>query len=323
MVIYNPAAGPRDAGGELREALRSLELRGWELTWRRTYGRLDAVAFAREAAEKGYDVAVAAGGDGTIGQVVNGIVGSQTALGVIPVGTTNVWAREMGIPLPTPLRPNALYEAADMLATGEIRSVDVGRVNDRYFLMWVGMGLDAEVTAQVEGRPVQKRRLGMLAFAIAALVQTLHLRGTKTFMELDGRPIERRTLLVVASNIQLYAGFFRIAPMACLTDGKLDVCVFQGYSGLSAYLHFFSVLLGLHTRLPQFTYYQAEHLVIQPERAQPVQVDGDVAGYTPVDIHVVPSALRVMVPAHIVSPSLREPADLHAPLPRHFYNSIS
>lgn len=320
MLIYNPSAGPHQAEDELRDAVRELEACGWQVTWRVTHGRFDAMLFAREAALQGYDVAIAAGGDGTIGQVVNGIAGTDTALGVLPVGTTNVWAREIGLPLMTPLHPNAVQEAARMMIEGEWRVVDVGRVNDRYFLMWVGVGMDAEVTAQVESRPAQKRRLGMLAFAIAAVAQTLSLTGTKMYIEMDGRKLERRALLLVASNIQLYAGFLRIAPMASLTDGLLDVCIFQGYTGLSAYLHFFSILLGLHTRNPEVTYHQARHLVVRPARPLSIQVDGDLAGYAPVEIEVIPQHLRVIVPKHTASPALHTVRSTPAPV--HFWEHL-
>ncbi|MGQ9516920.1 MAG: diacylglycerol/lipid kinase family protein [Anaerolineae bacterium] len=320
MLIYNPSAGPHRAEDELREAARELEAYGWQVTWRVTHGRFDAMLFAREAALQGYDVAIAAGGDGTIGQVVNGIAGTDTALGVLPVGTTNVWAREIGLPLITPLHPNAVQEAARMMAEGEWRTVDVGRMNDRYFLMWVGVGMDAEVTARVESWPEQKRRLGMLAFAIAAVAQTLSLTGTKMYIEMDGRKLERRALLLVASNIQLYAGFLRIAPMASLTDGLLDVCIFQGYTGLSAYTHFFSILLGLHTRNPEVTYHQVRHLVVRPAKPLSIQADGDVAGYAPVEITVIPQYVRVIVPKHTLSPALHPAGSASAPV--HFWEHL-
>lgn len=306
MVIYNPAAGQRCVESELHKATRYLEEHGWRLTWRTTRGPGDATTYAREATAQDYEVVIAAGGDGTVGQIVNGLAGSDTALGVLPIGTANMWAKEIGIPLSSPLHPHALQEAAKILVEGQCRRVDVGMVNERYFLMWAGVGFDAEVTAQVEGHPETKRRLGALAFVIAALAQTLNLAGTRTRIILDGKTLRGRMILIIASNIQLYGAFMRIAPLASLNDGLLDVCIFKGYSGLAAYRHFFSVLLGLHMRDPEARYLQARHLIVNTRKPLPVQADGEIIGTTPIEVKVVPNYLKVIVPRHLSSHALRD-----------------
>ena len=304
MLIYNPAAGHRGMVRELQDAMIYLEDRGWQIVWRQTRGSGDATTYAREAAGSGFDVAIAAGGDGTIGQVVNGIAGTETALGVIPVGTTNVWAREVGLPYSTPLYQDSVQDAVEMLADGQLRVVDLGRVNGIYFLMWVGIGLDAEVTAEVENRPEVKRRFGQLFFAITALTKALSLKGTRASIVLDGERLSQRVLLIVASNIQLYGGIMRIAPMASMTDGLLDISIFRGYTGLMAYIHFFSIMIGTHTRNPEITYHQGQRMTIETSRPLPVHLDGDVIGTTPLEIEVVPKMLRVIVPKHLSTPAL-------------------
>jgi diacylglycerol kinase (ATP) len=306
MLIYNPAAGHRGMARELQDAMRYLEGRGWQIVWRQTRGTGDATTYAREAAATGLDVAIAAGGDGTIGQVVNGIAGTQTALGVIPVGTANVWAREVGLPYGTPLHQDSVQDAVEILAEGQPRVVDLGRVNGTYFLMWVGIGFDAQVTAEVETRPEVKRRFGLLFFTITALTKALNLKGTRAGIVLDGERLSQRVLLIVASNIQLYGGIMRIAPMASMNDGLLDICIFRGYSGLRAYIHFVSILLGTHTRNPEITYHQGRRMTIETSRPLPVHLDGDVIGTTPVEIEVVPHALHVIVPRRLSSPALKE-----------------
>ena len=305
MLIYNPAAGQRGTERELQEAMRYLEGRGWQIAWRQTRGTGDATTYAREAAATGYDVAIAAGGDGTIGQVVNGIAGTDTSLGVIPLGTGNVWAREVGLPISTPLYQDSVQDAAKVLAEGQTRLVDVGKVNGTYFLMWVGVGFDAEVTAEVDGRPEVKRWLGQLFFIVTALTMALNLKGTRAAITLDGEKLNQRVLLIVISNIQLYGGIMRIAPLASLNDGLLDICVFQGYSGLVAYFYFASIMLGLHTRNPEITYHQGRRVTLETSRPLPVHADGDIIGKTPVEIEVVPACLRVIVPRRL-SHALRE-----------------
>jgi len=306
MLVYNPAAGQRDVEPELRRAIQYLEGQGWEIIWRKTEEHGEAARYAREAAERGLDVAIAAGGDGTVGQVVNGLAGTSTALGVLPVGTTNVWAREVGIPLMSAFNPRGLQDAFKILAEGQTRRVDLGKVNGRYFLMWAGVGFDAAVSARVEGLPRAKRRFGKSAFAITAIAQTLSLTGTRATIFLDGRRLSRRVILIVASNIRLYAGIMHIAPLASLSDGLLDVYIFKGYSGLSAYRHLFSLLTGTHMRDPEVRFHRGRRLRIETASALPVQADGDVIGNTPVDIGIVPGALQVIVPRNLSSSVLRE-----------------
>jgi diacylglycerol kinase (ATP) len=307
MLVYNPAAGQRQAEVDLARAVQYLEGHGWQICWRQTHGPGDATTYAREAVAAGFDVVIAAGGDGTVGQVVNGLAGTQTALGVLPCGTTNVWAKECGLPLWSPLRPNALLEAAEILTGGETRRVDVGRVNGRYFLMWAGIGFDAQVTAHVEAQPETKRRLGKLAFGIAVIVQTLNLSGTKAHIEIDGHRMSSRVFLVVASNIHLYADIIRLAPQASLYDGRVDVFVFRAYTGIEALRLLTSLLLGLHTRTPEVKCHQARRMVVRTSKPLPVHADGDVVGTTPVEIDVVPQCLDVIVPAHLPYPPARWP----------------
>lgn len=313
MLIYNPAAGHRGMQHELQDSMRYLEGRGWQIAWRQTRGHGDAITFAREAAATGFDVAIAAGGDGTISQVVNGIAGTNTALGVIPAGTTNVWAREVGLPISSALHQDSVQEAVKILVEGQSRIVDLGKANDTYFLMWVGIGFDAEITAQVESHPEAKRRFGTLFFTITALTTALNLKGTRANITLDGERLNQRVLLIVASNIRLYGGIMRIAPMASLNDGLLDVCVFRGYSGLKAYLHFARIMLGLHVRSPEITYHQGKQITISTSRPLAVHVDGDVIGTTPIEIEIVPSCLRVIVPRNVTAPALRGRKSTYVP----------
>jgi diacylglycerol kinase (ATP) len=300
MLIYNPAAGQRDAEGELHRAVEYLEGLGWLIHWRQTRGSGDATTYAREAVDMGVDVVIVAGGDGSIGQVANGLAGTRIRLGVLPTGTSNVWAKEARIPIWNPLRQNSVQEAAKILAEGHARCVDLGRVNGRYFLMWVGIGFDAQVTADVESQPERKRRLGKLAFLIALIVQTLNLTGTKSTLLVDGKKLSSRIFLAVASNIHLYGDIIRIAPMASMTDGRLDVCIFKAYSGIEALRLMFSLLLGWHTRDPEVKMLQARRLVVETDHPLPVHADGEIVGNTPVEITVVPNALHVIIPRELV-----------------------
>jgi diacylglycerol kinase (ATP) len=294
QVILNPNAGQRDRRHELKAAMAYLEDRGWQLTLRETRGPEEATAYARRAVAEGHDVVIAAGGDGTVSEIANGLVGSEVALGMFPVGTTNVWALQMGIPPLWPLRQHSLLEAAKVLAEGHTRRVDLGQVNGRYFLLWAGVGLDAKITEEVE--PEAKKRLGALAFVIAGIVVAKEFAGTKVQVTIDGCEVNRRAILIVASNAQRYAGIMRLAARASLDDGLLDVLIFKGQGFPATLRHLFSVLTNRHLRDPRVEYYQARRVKIISAKPLSVHADDEPFTTTPVEINVVPRALRVVVP---------------------------
>jgi diacylglycerol kinase (ATP) len=294
QIVLNPSAGQRDRRRELKEAIAYLEDHGWQLSLRETHGPEEATAYARQAAAEGYDVVIAAGGDGTVSEVANGLIGSKVALGMFPIGTTNVWALQMGIPPFWPLRQHSLLEAAKVLAEGHTRRVDLGEVNGRYFLLWAGVGLDAKVTEEVE--PEVKKRLGPLAFIIAGIVVAREFAGTKVQVTIDGCEVNRRAILILASNAQFYAGIVRVAAQARLDDGLLDVLIFKGQGFPATLRHIFSVLTSRHLRDPEVEYYQARRVEISAAKPLLVHADDELFTTTPVEISVVPGALRVVVP---------------------------
>jgi diacylglycerol kinase (ATP) len=296
-LIYNPTAGPRDVRRALSHARSFLRRHGWSVELQLTEKPGDALALARAAAQAGCDVAIAAGGDGTVNEAVNGLVGTQTALGVLPVGTGNMWAKQLGVPTYTLTNPLRLYEAAAGLAEGTIRSVDVGQVNNRYFLCWAGIGLDAQVTTEMEPRQRRTKRLGALPYAIAAILVARDFKGVRTRVSLDSSTVRGRTLLILVSNIKQYAGVLSVAREARMDDGLLDVFVFKGLGFTYAVRHLLKLVSQRYLQDPQVIHRQVRHIEVQTEWAIPVQVDGDPIGTTPVTLKVVPLALRVLVPS--------------------------
>jgi len=297
MLIFNPAAGQRDVRDELDEVIAYLRACGWEIILRQTMGPGDATTYAREAAANRFDVALAVGGDGTLGQVASGLVGSECALGVLPVGTGNVWAHMMGLPVWTPVYRTALLDSARALVSGQVRRVDMGKAGDRYFILWSGIGFDAQVAREIEPLREIRRSFGNVTYLVTSIALSLGLRGTRMTVTIDGKAFRQRVLLIVVSNAQLYGSSWMLAPQAQLDDGLLDVYIFKGGNTLDIFRHLFMVLLGKHQQDPKMEIYRARSVTIRGERSFPLHTDGDPAGNTPVTITVAPKALNVIVPS--------------------------
>ncbi len=295
-IIYNPTAGPRDVIRELRRIRTFFAEHGWSVRLRMTEEPGDATWMAREAAEKGRDAVIAAGGDGTVNEVVNGLAGTPAALGVLPVGTGNLWAKELRVPTYTLTAPFRLRQAAEGLVEGTVRAIDVGRAGDRVFLCWASVGLDAQVTSEMEPRERYQKRLGALPYVIAAFLVARDFKGVEAEITIDGHVVEGRTLLVSVNNIQRYGGLIEVAPEARLDDGLVDVFVFKGLGIGYALRHVVRVLSRRYLDDPEVVHRQGRRVEVRTEKPLWVQVDGDPIGTTPVIMEVVPRALRIIAP---------------------------
>ena len=286
QLIVNPRAGLFGRSAEVRRAADVFVERGWQLEIRETVGRGDATRLAAEGAALGLTAVLVAGGDGTLNEAIQGLVGARTAVGALPLGSVNVWARELGLSLDP-------AQAARQLAEGQVRRVDLGRANGRYFLLMAGLGLDAEAVARVEGEP--KRRFGPLAFLLAGAAVGLRTRGAELIVRADGRPRRLRAAMVTIGNTRRWAGTFQISDRATAADGQLDAYFFAGRGLLGKLRHVVLVILRRHHDDPEVAYLRARVLRIAARPPLPLQVDGEPHGTTPVTIDVVPRSLRVLV----------------------------
>jgi len=292
-VIVNPAAPNLPSRRHLREAASWLHSQGWQADWAFTRSSGDATATAARAAQEGRSLVVVCGGDGTISEVVNGLAGSETALAVIPAGTANVWAKEVGIPR----QPIAALEAA---VRGQARRIDLGRASapsgggGRYFFLMAGLGLDGSIAASL---PLNvKRYLGASTYAIMAVGQSLRYRGQRVELIVDGEPLETSLLMMVVGNTRGYAGVTQVTSRAYADDGLLDVCVFQGRHTLDIIFHTLRVAAQAHLRASPVLYRRARRLEVHSETPLPAQLDGDFYPGYPTVFEVAPAALTVMVP---------------------------
>ena len=318
-LIYNPRGGQVVVRHALEAVVSFLTRNGWRVTYRETARPEEATQLARSAVRNGAEVVIAAGGDGTVSEVASGLVHTDTALGVLPVGTSNSWALQVGIPALNPLWPTSriakvvadieervnfsmpgsyyrrvLLDAAQVLVERHTVAVDVGEVASRYFLMWAGIGLDAAVLGSVP--PMEKAALGTWAYLITALGAAGRSSSPAVKLTLDGKTLEVNTQLIVVSNIQLYGGIMAIGSRAVVNDGKLDLCIFKGDGFFTFAQHALKVFSGQHLRDPSTEYYQCREIVVESAYAMPVHVDGEPFAQTPVTIRVIPSALQVIVP---------------------------
>jgi YegS/Rv2252/BmrU family lipid kinase len=297
--IVIPAAGSGGFQKLVVEAANHLRQLDCTVDRVETQSKGDATHLARQAAAEGFDVAVAVGGDGTVNEVCNGLVGTETALAVLPAGTANVYAADVGIPIWWPLNPGAVNSAADVIVTGQRQRIDLGwlRLGDgteRYFLMWCGIGLDAAISQAI--KPGDTRRLGYAAWILSGLMVTFDFMGTRATILTDDGLTKERLLLAVVSNGQLYGRIWRMAPKAKLDDGLLDVGIMTGHGWPSTIRHLAGLTLRQHVKDPDFHLYQTTLLSLTAKEALPVHVDAEPIGTTPVEIEVVPGALSVIVP---------------------------
>ena len=294
-IICNPSAGSGRGSGamrELEETAAWLEQHNLPAEICRTESPGHASALARDAAQKGFDMVIAAGGDGTVREVIQSLVGQKTTLGVLPLGTVNVWARETGIPL-------RLDQAREVLVRGVRRRIDVGRANDRYFLLMAGVGLDAEVARRVQDSALTQMGLKIVDyFATTGRLAVTHKPARVTICFDQGKRRSLNALMIIIGNTRLYGGVMTFAKQAVADDGVFDVVTMESGS----LIYRLSVLVRAFLRQaklgPKTSTVQCHTVHIESTPPLPVQLDGDVIGHLPMTFSVVPHALSVIVPAN-------------------------
>jgi diacylglycerol kinase (ATP) len=287
-VVFNPASGRR-RDRRLRAVVDSLKARGREVELHRTEGPGHAREIAREIASRGRaDAVIAAGGDGTVNEIADGLEGPHPMLGVIPTGTANVLALELGLPRD----PGHL---AALLHAGHTRSLRPGRFSGATqgsFVLMVGAGFDARAVAAVN--PALKRIAGKGAYAASGLSEWLRGYPGTVEVEVDGR--HHHAGWVVVANARRYAGNFIIAPDADLGRADFEVLCLAGGSRIRLAIQSLCLVLGMTRHLPWSTRMRtAEVRLLGPANA-PVQVDGDHGGRLPMTLTPRCDTLRVLAP---------------------------
>lgn len=290
FVVFNPVAGR--SSEELRELIADhLEGEGWRFEIYETTGREQVDGVVETALERAEtDLVVAAGGDGTVAAVAGGLIETGVPLGVLPLGTGNVFAREIGI-------PERIPEALGLL-TGDHRTlrVDAMQVEGRFFLLNVSAGLSAMMMRGTA--TTDKRRFGRLAYVWTGLQKIAGHQPHRFSLTIDGqRHVLRAAEVIVANSGALGDPSLRWSPEVELDDGRIDVCIVRARSARDYLQVAYAFVLGRQSEVGTIEHLIAERAVIVEATPRlPVQGDGQFIGYPPVEVTIAPGSLRVAVP---------------------------
>ena len=297
-LIYNPQAGPADMATSIERVADFWRSRDWSIDIRPTHYAGHAVALAKEAAAAGKRLVLAAGGDGTLGEVANGLAHTSTVMGPLPTGTGNSFGKELRMPRPNLIDHRALVEAAALLASGRVHNMDMGRFQaGKYWLLWTGVGVDSYVVERMEPRSKWSKRLGPLGYAVQAISIAPRFPPMQATVSVDDQQYKGTFLLVLITNCRRFAGGeVLINPGARLDDGLFEVFLFRGHGAVKTFHYLWQVWRGQHVDNPDIVVMSGRNVYVETARIMPLHTDGDPAGHTPFSCHVEPGALRLLVP---------------------------
>lgn len=282
----------------IKSAVEELESAGWRVDVEATRSGTHTVDLARQAAAEKKDAVFAVGGDGTIGNVVNGLIDSDTALGVLPAGTANVWSMELGLSPFAWTRPWVLRQNASLLANAPVHYIDVGMCNEFSFMMWAGIGLDALTIQSIEPRIRLEKFFAMPEYTARTIWKAATWNGIHLRLWADGEEVEGQYILAVATNIRHYlGGLSKLSPDAYLDDGLLDMWLFSGSHLGDALRHAYDMWRGNHFTSDMARRITFQSLRIEAESPYWIQTDGEPRGSTQrTEIRVRSRALKMLMP---------------------------
>ena len=293
-VVANPSSG-RGKGARLIPQVDSLlSSLGVDHTTVASQTAADPERLAREAASDGAEVVVALGGDGHVGNVANGVIGTEAALAVIPAGTGNDFARHLGLDRKDPLA------AARLLASPSTRRIDVVKVNfdggERYFVNVAGTGFDSQVNEHANHVKLLK---GTLKYVYSTFVTLARFKPGQFRIVIDGDERTVGGMLVAVGNAVSYGGGMKVTPDARMDDGVLDLCILGAVPKFEFVRTFPKVFSGKHVTHPSVQMLRGRRIEISADRPFEVYGDGERFGRLPATFTVVPGALPVVAPAPI------------------------
>lgn len=286
LLIGNPVAGHGHTRPKIHEFAQILEARGYQLETYLTSCAGDAQCRALYL-EPDVRTLVVAGGDGTLNEVINGLADpSRIPIAILPTGTSNVLANELGLPR----KPKAVAQA---VAQGKVRRIDMGLIGKCRFMAFVNAGIDAMITEQVIRS--RKNSVGYWRYVLPVLRVLAHYHAPHISIAVNGRKTLRGGLVHV-SNTRSYGGIFRISDQARCDSGHLDVCIFPKGTIAAFARYYFAASRGRISKIKDIHYLTGKQIFVDSEKPVAVQMDGEYYGMTPVIIKLQPSTVPIIIP---------------------------
>jgi diacylglycerol kinase (ATP) len=287
LFIVNPAAGK----GKAKEITPRIEklCKDYNVKYEIKYTTKphEATIIAKSGIEACYERIVAVGGDGTLNEVVNGIAGSDVALGIIPAGSGNDFIKSI-------TSSKNIDEIILNSIHGEIRQVDLAKCNDRYFINVGSVGFDAEVAARAS---VTKKLLtGIFAYLAAAISILFTFKGMNIKTEIDGQLIEKRALLIAIANAKYYGGGILPAPKADIEDGFFDICFVEHVPKLRILYLLPKYIKGQHENIKEVHFYKSKKVKFISNKEISINVDGEIFMDKQVTFEIIPKSIKVIFP---------------------------
>lgn len=288
-IIYNPTSGRELFKKNLPEVLEMLEVAGYETSCHATTGEGDATAAAARAVENGFDIIIAAGGDGTLNEVVAGVstFENRPKIGLIPMGTTNDFARAVHI-------PRDLKKAVEIIVKGDSIPVDVGLVNDRHFINIAGGGRITELTYEVPSK--LKTMLGQLAYYLKGIEMLPSINATKLRIEYDDEVYEDETMMFLVGLTNSVGGFEKLAPNSSINDGNFTLLILKKCN-IAEFIRLASLAIrGEHLNDPHVISKKAKHIKVTSDEKVLLNLDGEYGGVIPATFQNLYRHIEVFVP---------------------------
>lgn len=294
LIIANPAAGANRASKIIPLVEEILKKKGIDYVFEITRCKGDETGIAKEGVKNGFNLIVALGGDGTVNQVVNGIMGSGVTLGIIPAGTGSDLVKTLNIPVKT-------EDAVDLLLNGREHLIDIGEIKgktwgeSRYFINIAGIGIDAVTVKELEyAKTIFK---GKLAYFYALFRALKRYHGLKLKIVMKDINIPMFAYLAAVANGRFFGGGFKITPDADTADGLFDICIVEKVGIIKTLLSLTKVIKGSHTKIPEVKMYRGDNIIISSDSPMPIEIDGEVCEEdTEYFFNMLSKALRVITP---------------------------
>lgn len=286
-LIFDPISGGGIGKEYINDVVEKLKNNKVDLDLYYTKKVGDAREVSKEIKENEFDVVAVMGGDGTINEVINGLLPTNIPINIIPSGVANVFANEVGISR-NPLK------ACEAIYKGNLYEVDLGKINDSYFLSLASIGFDSHVLKDTPSS--LKRKYGKLAYIYTGLKTVFSYEPSPIYVTVKENAKKKKCYFMVVGNVSIYGTpYVKMTPKASVNDGLLDVCLFKKENFINYFRYFLGAIFKIHTQFPDVEYFQTDKFYVESEKPLLVEVDGDVWGELPTTFSILKQGLRVLL----------------------------